>query len=815
METGLKIQKYMNIMKVRPEFTLSKILSFKPIFRYEQLPSYEKGDGSNSTSPVTTTIFGRRIELPCSSPGSHCSRLLRRPCTRQQRLLGYLIAVTGVITLVCLIGLGINGIRWGEVDYYWQKFPRYVKFAASPYHDTLGKLTHIPYRSYGLYNGIKMLVPPSEFTSEQQYNLVNSSVLDQYNHNDSSSKSVPSAPTFDPIIFNPYPDYASSEYLHEHAPVKNCYLDKQEKLPAPDVYAYPGIPQGAPNPSVGSHSELGLDSGVCFERYGRFASYGHGYDINEGGDAGGLKENSEHSGTEKIWEKILEKYGKRIDWRDIDLGAAQNQCYEKNKARFNTSTTSSSSDSKDDASISQIPRKKRVRRTAFILRSWIGYEYTRFEILTMRALVNELNLKSGGEYDVHLLVHVKDKKLPIWSDPEVYQQTIEENIPRELWGLVTLWSEAQMSLYYPGPFPYNVENDSKRGTYNVYRSAHFALQWFANDKHPEYDYYWNWEMDVRLTGHYYEFFEGLRNWAKIQPRKGIWERSSRFWIPEVHGDYSGAFRRMVENETAEAEKNNGRERPVWGPADFKLRNASFEHPEDTTPPWSYEEDNYEWGVGEDADLITVNPIFDPSKTDWVFRKDVTGYDLDVTDQDDGNDNNNNSNNFNILNIFNIKKNFEKKHLPPRRAAIITTSLLSRRLLGLMHHGTARHQQTMFPEMIAPSVALHHGLKAVYAPHPVYFSRDWPPARLDKVMNRAEHRHDSVFGGAEHTHMGSSYYYNSRIAGAIWLRFFGGRDGSEGGMYEEKEERKVPGERGQGTGRMCLRSMLLHPVKKDI
>ena len=653
-----------------------------------------------------------------------------------------------------------------------------------------------------------MLVPPSEFTSEQQYSLANSSVLDQYTRNDSESKTLPSAPPFDPIIFDPYPDYVSSDYLQEHAPIKSCYLDNQETLPAPDVYGYPGIPQGAPNPSIGSHEELGLNSNVCFERYGRFASYGHGYERSEGGNDGGLKANSEHSGSEKIWEQIIGKYGKRIDWRKIDLGIAQKQCYEKNKARFNTSTTPPSFQSEENASMSQKSRKKRVPRTAFILRSWIGYEYTRFEILTMRALINELNLRSGGEYDIHLLVHVKDKKLPIWSDPELYQQVIEENIPQELWSLVTLWSEAQMNLYYPGPFPYNVENDSRRKDHDVYRSAHFALQWFANDKHPEYDYYWNWEMDVRLTGHYYEFFEGLRNWAKAQPRKGIWERSSRFWIPEVHGDYSGAFRKMVENETAEAEKQDGSDRPVWGPMDFKLKNATFEHPKDATPPWSYKEDNYEWGVDEDADLITVNPIFDPSKTDWIFRKDVTGYDLNSTGQNDDND-------ISKFNIFNRKKRFEKEHLPPRRAAIITTALLSRRLLALMHRGTAKHHHTMFPEMYAPSVALHHGLKAVYAPHPVYFSRDWPPAQLEKVMNRAEHRHDSVFGGAEHTHMGSSYYYNSRIASVMWRRFFGVNDGSEGGVYEEKEERKVPGEKGQGTGRMCVRSMLLHPVKKDI
>lgn len=663
-----------------------------------------------------------------------------------------------------------------------------------------------------------MLVTPADFISEQQYRLTNSSVLEQYDRNVSDSKQLPSKPPIDPITFSPYPDYTSSDYLREHAPVQTCYIDAAENIPAPDVYAYPGIPQGSSNPSIGSYAELGFDANVCFDRYGRFASYGYGYDEDEGGNAVGLKERSEHSGTGKIWEKIIGRYGKKIDWRNMDWGAAQKRCYEKNRARFDSKA---GTDLADDVRAAKQPGMEKRPRTAFILRTWIGYEYTPIELLTMRALINELSLKSGGEYDVHLLVHVKDSSIPIWSDPEVYQRTIEENLPRELWGLATLWSEAQMSLYYPGPFRYNVENYSNKGNHDVYRSAHFALQWFANEKHPEYDFYWNWEMDVRLTGHYYEFFEGLRTWARSQPRKGMWERSSRYWIPEMHGEYSGEFREMVERETAEAEAQGSGEGPVWGPVDFKLKNGALEHPPDTNPPWPYDEDDYEWGVGDDADLITVNPIFDPSKTDWVFRKDVTGYDIDLSDDMIESETANLGNRTSVEDdeasdrYKTTPQKPQSEHLPPRRTAIVTTALLSRRLLKLMHDGTITYHHTMFPEMIAPSVALHHGLKAVYAPHPVFLSRVWPLARLDKVMNRAEHKHDSVFGGGEHNHLGSSYYYNSAMAGIIWRRFFGGPDGSEGGMYQEMEQRQAPGERGQGTGRMCLRSLLLHPVKVDV
>ena len=638
------------------------------------------------------------------------------------------------------------------------------------------------YRINGFYNGIKMLVPPSESISDQEYIRLNTTAMDRYGDDDSHF-TLPDSPPLDPVVMNPYPDYKSSEYLKNYDPIQDCYMDEDETVPVPDVYAYPGTPQGMTDPAFGNHEELGLSPGMCFDRVGRFGPYGYGYDINEGGSGVGLGKSLEHSGAEKVWKMAERRLGKKIDYRTVNWGKAQGRCLEKNKARFNTSM-SSEKGSKFTAG------KRKVPRTAFILRTWVGYNYTPHEILTLRALINELSLKSGGEYTVHLLVHVKDNNIPIYSSSKVYRETVEANVPEEFWDIATLWSESMLSVYYPGPFLYNVDNHSQKPIHDVYRSAHFALQWFANEKFPDYDFYWNWEMDLRLTGHYYQFFQGLMDWGRKQPRKGIWERSSRYWIPEFHGDYSTTFRQKVETETAE----NEAEEPVWGPIGLKLKDGSIENPKDTTPPRSYSEDRYEWGVGEYPDLITLNPIFDPAKTNWVFGRDVTGYDIDTNGTDSGNK--------------------EAEHLPPRRTAIITASLLSRRLLSLMHRGTAEHHHTMFPEMYAPSVALHHGLKAVFAPHPVYFDRIWPLEHLDQVANHPKHRHESIFGWGEHNLQGSSFYYNSRFAGALWRRFFGARENNEGGPGEEGEKRDVPGERGQGSGRMCLRNIVLHPVKRD-
>ena len=68
----------------------------------------------------------------------------------------------------------------------------------------------------------------------------------------------------------------------------------------------------------------------------------------------------------------------------------------------------------------------------------------------------------------------------------------------------TLRSVPQMRLVYPGPFDEYI-NFSVSDLYHAYRSLHFSMQYFAS-KHPEYDCFWHLEMDLRVTGHYYDAF---------------------------------------------------------------------------------------------------------------------------------------------------------------------------------------------------------------------------------------------------------------------------------------------------------------------
>ena len=72
-------------------------------------------------------------------------------------------------------------------------------------------------------------------------------------------------------------------------------------------------------------------------------------------------------------------------------------------------------------------------------------------------------------------------------------------------------------------------------------------------------------MDLRFTGHYYEFNTRVGAWARKQPRKGLWERSARYYIPAQHGSWQN-FTDLVEEEIFQ-----GEEKPVWGPPDFPNR----------------------------------------------------------------------------------------------------------------------------------------------------------------------------------------------------------------------------------------------------
>jgi hypothetical protein len=637
------------------------------------------------------------------------------------------------------------------------------------------------------HGGVRSIVPRRDNTPEYPGNREETLEMLRNISSQNAERSLPQSRPFDP-------------FPEQEEPLEECYIGASTRIPK--LHVFDGVVSGFPDPVMGSYDLLGLDSGVCFDRYGKLGPYGFGYSQNFGGNGAGME--GDREGSEAVWKHVQE-----VDYRKVRWADAQARCAEKNKHRFGQEerlvlTAENTKRDENAFLIATAPAKPArnaaiesketyspgpVPRHVVIIRTWVGYEFDAEDILYLRSLVAELGLASGGEYTVHFLVHVKDHTLPIWVDDELYRQVLDDALPAEFKGMGTLWSEAQMTMLYGGLSESNYRN---LPVYGVYRSTYLPVQYFAHT-HPEYEFFWHWEMDIRYTGHYYHLFDRVGNWAKKQPRKGLWERNGRFYVPAEHGTYED-FRHMVRIQTEQASKaqssknfdsaggrftrGNQPEKPVWGPYPSNVEYNVINLTASPEPPTTYEKDDYQWGVGEDADFITFNPLFDPESTGWILDKDVTGYDT-------------------------------SHGYPPRRTAIITASRLSRRLLETMHAETSVNKHIMFSEMWPGSCALHHGLKAVYAPHPVYIDRRWPTDYLAAVFNGGK---NGASGGsklstfedhAQRNFLGTTWYYHAQFSERLWKRWLGFNVDNDGGPEAELA----------GEGRMCLPAMLLHPIKQ--
>ena len=597
-----------------------------------------------------------------------------------------------------------------------------------------------------------------------------------------------------PEVYLPYPSYNSPEWKGQwkgeynacEGPRGKNLNESMEDM----VKAYRSMPPNFPNVTIGSIDVVGLDNDVCFDRFHRYGPYGYGQGMSK---------------TPAGWTKPKE----RPDWSTIWWGQMQDACLERNKDRFAPEARAPM----DLVPTDDLPRDhdkweqtesqssqhdvspKYHHRTALLIRTWEGYSYTNNDIQAIRALVTELSLLSGGEYQVYLFVNVKEHDADIYNNPQVYQDVLKRVVPHELRDISLLWTEKVCEDWYP-----------KVGDWQVYWQQFMPLQWFSKT-HPEFDYVWNWETDARYTGNHYHFLEKMADFARNMPRKHAWERNSRFYFPDEHGSYASFLAdtdKIILNATKE-----GFRTPVWGPQKYTETQTVF----GPDPPHSQEADNFEWGVGEEADLITLQPIWDPSQTEWSYRYKIwnfiEGKRPHFSSDDPGDD-------------AYYHPDFSKI---PRRVFINTVARFSKKMLHAMHMEN-RAGRTMQAEMWPATVALQHGLKAIAAPHPIWTDRKWPRWFLDATFNADGgepaawgQRKDSPYNhDREAAFRGWSWYYATGFPRILYRRWLGWKAydilGNLGGESYEDGLNAVEtfGQFG-GNGRMCLPGMLLHPVKK--
>jgi hypothetical protein len=195
--------------------------------------------------------------------------------------------------------------------------------------------------------------------------------------------------------------------------------------------------------------------------------------------------------------------------------------------------------------------------------------------------------------------------------------------------------------------------------------------------YPEFDHFWQLELDIRFTGHAGKFLDRLADFARREPRKQALERSTFMHMQQQIGDYKQFFQTVDR-------VNNGKSY-AWGP----VRVPEIQPIGPEPPVRSPKDDDFQWGVGEEADLIVTSYCNNVSAAEkWVFRNWIKGFEAGIKTP--------------------------RFFCPP---AIMRSS---RSLLLAIHEAQLDRALRVPSEATPPSFALWHGLKISFPQHPVYW-----------------------------------------------------------------------------------------------
>lgn len=431
----------------------------------------------------------------------------------------------------------------------------------------------------------------------------------------------------------------------------------------------------------------------------------------------------------KIWENRLRedlaRYNARSnekvyvpDWRQL-----MDDCYAQRLAErgWNSSApvdknpppSTSAGQGNWDMDASKIYRTNpHYKRTALVMRSYEGYPWREDDILNLRALISELSLNNPNTpYDIRILVEVKNPTLSIFTSEWDRYRVLVSSVPREFWGLVEFWTEKELEVLYaglPGKFINNMIAQTS------YRSCLMAVQKFWLD-HQEYDYVYNWEMDVRYIGNYLDFFEGIEEYARREPLVPGMNKYDTWYV-----------------RNATASENNWRKPPT-----------------ETS------------GTGLEADMITLGPIFDPRGSGWYWTHDVQNYPKGRDTDRRASIGTNMRFSRGLLEAMNVVNAEAKKSL--HCEAWPTTLVL--------HSQLERSEDHSFYPTAGFTYSLDLPFKGVFAPHPIYFRHEWDPRELESLLNRQNFYEKKN----ENLHKDSSFYYHSQHSKELYMGWKAGEN----------------------------------------
>ncbi|KAE9364652.1 hypothetical protein N431DRAFT_431489 [Stipitochalara longipes BDJ] len=486
-----------------------------------------------------------------------------------------------------------------------------------------------------------------------------------------------------------------------------------------ELYAYPAtaLPAKFPTPAAGSHDIIGINGNVCFTSSSRYGPYG--------------------------WSNKETETG----WPEVQWGQLQQKCLEKNQHRFKADGDESG---------------KKKARQAVVLRGHEKFKWRPNDFIYTRSLIAELSLASGGEYEVIFMIQLNDHEHASLTSSDLRNASIveplkERYVPAEFRDLVIFFNTNVLKETYP-----------KVGEWSYVMQSYQPVQWLAVSR-PEFTHFWVIEQDFRVIGHNYEFFNSVGEWARKQPRDHLWERNSQLYIPAVHESWDNFVRIIEQNTPGEG---------VLGPMP-PPKTANYSSFEPAIPlPSPVPKD---WGVGEDADVISLSRIWDPIGSEWVFETYLKVFPPDT----------------------------------PRRTSPPNSGRFSRRVLLLTHEEQVKHGTCVAGEATNPTTALHHGLKAVYVPHPMYFDEDVDPKALYKAFSG--HEAGEPFDTTK-AHLGMAkpdnkknrwerltFSWTNELAEELY-KWWTLSNGTNKNFHESPSGQRVP------SREPCFPAMALHPIK---
>ncbi|KAH7325611.1 hypothetical protein B0I35DRAFT_448761 [Stachybotrys elegans] len=431
-----------------------------------------------------------------------------------------------------------------------------------------------------------------------------------------------------------------------------------------DELLYEEIDTDYPVPFSGSQADLGLGL-TWMSADGRYGPYGFG-------------------------EKSANYTRSKVDWDKVDWGELMDACSAANAHRFPQAPLTSRLASEPrfvlfNKSTAEAPPRwdqfSNTRRTMLILRSYDGFRFKPESMWYIRSLITEASLRRGGEYSVVLLHNLKNLKPDIYKSKKAYDKVLDTvGIPPELRSITVLWDDTLLKSWYAAV-----------GEHRAMWQVNQPTQLFALF-YPEYDHYWQIELDIRFLGDAGEYLDAVSTSARYEPRKQALERASFVYRTQESGTYK-EFMSAVD-------KANGGQSRSWGPINVREVTPIGPKPPVSNP----DHDNFSWGVGEDADVIVTGPCGDARTTAWAFGGYVKG--------------------------FGRGGNTPRFWCPPAIARA------SRTLLHAIHADQHLRGLAIPSESVFPTWALWLGLKISFPPQPAYM-RGWTPR--SEINNETSHQ----------------------------------------------------------------------------